>query len=146
MVYQSGHTNITGVGKTSLPLISETSGTEIIIMGVSQPFRRTGVSLNNTTINPPITHSNQSASTVDRRLHSYCNVSLNSLESSYEVLRVEIGYSGNDGIRMNPPGTIGGNFPQVLYFAKSIVSWHGAAIIENPGCDILFLNACHEKN
>ena len=65
-----------------------------------------------------------------------------------------IGWSGNDGIRMNPPGTIGGKFPQGTkkvgfnifeslsglsdFFNRSASSLHDVAISENAGRDSLF--------
>ena len=103
------HTNCSGVEKTSLLLIYEPLGTEIIAIGGLQYFRRTGASLNNTTSEPPVIHSNQANTTVTRRVNSDRTVSLESLDSRPEVQRRLIGWSGNDGIGMNPPGTIRGN-------------------------------------
>ena len=82
------------------------------MIGGLHPFKRTGDILNDTMSEAPGIHSNHVIATVAIRAHGNQNVSLGSLDSHPEVLRGVIGQSCNDGIGMNPPGTIGGNLPQ----------------------------------
>ena len=49
MTYQLAYTNSNRVGKTLLPLIAESSGTEMIVIGGSQTFRRTETSFDDNT-------------------------------------------------------------------------------------------------
>ena len=87
---------------TSLPLITETSGTEVIEIGVRLENKMTEASA---------IHSDPVTSSIAIWGHSDQNDSLSSMESYPEVQRRGIGQSGNDGIRMDPPITIGGNGP-----------------------------------
>ena len=103
---QLAHTNRAGVKNSSLLLIAGPPGPEIITIGGSQPFGRTGKSLDNTMIKPPVIHSNQTTTTDARKGHDDQNVSLGSLESRPETRKEGIRWSGNDGIGMDSPGTI----------------------------------------
>ena len=129
---------------TSLLLIAEPLGPETIVIGGLQLLRCTGVSLNDMMRKPPIGHSNQATYTVTIRGHGDWNVSLNRLESRPDVQRVGIRWRSNDGIYMNPPGTIGGKFPHItvqgnltssttsggylFFYNRSAFSWHCAEI------------------
>ena len=155
---QLAHTNRTGVKNISLLLIAGPPGPEIITIGGSQPFGRTGKSLDNTMIKPPVIHSNQTTTTDARKGHDDRNVSLGSLEICPEIQRGGIERRGNDGIKMNPPGTIGGKWPygtgpggfnifdyvKGMYdFTNRSASWHDSEISENPGRDRLSKNDGH---
>ena len=65
--------------------------------------------MEDTTTETPIVHSNQATATIYGWGKGDWNVSLDSLESSFDVLRGGIRQSGNGTIGMNPPVTIGGN-------------------------------------
>ena len=87
MTGQLAHTNRAGVENTSLPLIVEPLGPEIIMIGGLQPFRCTLVSLDDTTSKPPDTHSNQATNTFSIWGNGDWNAPLGSLDSRPEVQR-----------------------------------------------------------
>ena len=155
MTEQLAHTNCAGLKETLLPLITKTLGPEIVAISGSYLFNRIGLGLDDTMTESPIIHSDQAIATVTRWGHGDQNISLGSLYSCLVVQRGGIGQSINDGIGMNPPGTIGCNFLQgagqggfnifnsvagIYDFSNSTASWHRASIIENDGCDNLFRN------
>ena len=109
---------------------------------------------------PPVIHYEQATATVSRWRHGDWNISLRSLESSPDIRKGGIHRSDNEGIGMNPLGTIGGNLPNcngrggfgifnsftgIPDFTNRSVPWHGAMIGENSGCDSLFKNAESEN-
>ena len=108
-MYQSAHTNHAGVETTLSTLITEPSGPTVIVIGVSQPFRRTQVILNDTTSETPIIHSYHTTAAIYRRGNGDSKSPLSSMESLPEMRRKGIDRSGKEGIGMNPPGNIGGN-------------------------------------
>ena len=153
---QSDQANPVGVKATSLTLITEPSSPEIIVISDLHPIRCSGFHLDNTTTEPPAVHSNQATNTFSIWGKGKRNVSLGSMESSPDVLKGVIGQSGNDGIVMNPPGTIGGKCQQgsgkrgfdifnsgmgISDSENRIVSWHDEMISENYGCDRVFKTA-----
>ena len=60
---------------------------------------------------PPGIQYRQATTAIYEWGQSELNVSLGILESSLDVQRGEIGQGGNDGIGMNPLGTIGSKRP-----------------------------------
>ena len=109
VTYQLAHTNHYGLKKTAYSLIPEPSGPKIIAIGRLQPVGNTGDSLNNVMSKPTAIHYEQVTTAVDRRGHGDYSVSIESMESRPDVQRGGKRQIHNDGIRMNPPGTIGGN-------------------------------------
>ena len=156
---QSDYINHAGVKSTSLPLITEPSGTEVIMIGGSHPLRNIGVSLDYTTTEPPIIHSDQATAVIYRWGDGDRNVSIISLESCIEVRRGGIGRSINDGNGMNPPKTIVRNGPHstgkggsnlfysvtwISDFSIRSASCNSATMSENAGHDSLFKTAGRE--
>ena len=109
---------------------------------------------------PPVIGSHQVTTTISRWVQYNRNISLSRLEGITDVRRLGIGWSGNDGIRMNPPGIISVNGPQgtggrgfeIFDFVAGIsdlnnsgAQCHNESIIENPGCYSLFKNYGHEN-
>ena len=150
-MYQSAHTNHAGVETTLSTLITEPSGPTMIVIGVSQTFRRNQVSLDDTMSEPPTIHSYHATAAVYRWGNIDSKSPLSSLDGCPEVRRGGIGRSGKDGIRMNPPGNIGCNGPQItgrgdfelfdLYTGMSDFSNVAVlSISENSGRDSLFKN------
>ena len=74
-------------------------------------FRCSGLSLDNTTTEPPIIHSNQVIADVSRWGQVDQEISLVSMDSCPDIQRGVIGKSGDNGIGINLPRTIGGNSP-----------------------------------
>ena len=129
------------------------------MIGDLQPFRRTGVSFNDKMSEPPIIKYNQATANISRWGHGDWNVSFISMESSPGLQWGGIRWSGNESIRMNAHGTIGGNSPQgtrwggfnIFNYVVGISDlsttgalWHGKAISENTGYDSLFKNTGRE--
>ena len=118
------------------------------------------MSLDNTTSNSPIFHSDEETTIISKWGCDDQNISLGSLEIRTEVWRGGFGCIGNGVIGMNPSGTIRGNCPQgtksgsfeifeslrgVYYFShRSSLLCHVSEISENPGCDIMFKNTGHK--
>ena len=59
-----------------------------------------------------LVHTNQVSAYIDRRVHSDCNISFVSWKSCNEM-SIDFGRNTNDGIRVNPPITIGSIIPQI---------------------------------
>ena len=151
------YANRVGVKLTLLPLITEPFLHEIIvIISGSHPIRRSGLYLDDTTNEPTITYSHQDIIAIYRWVQCVRNAFLISLKSIPDGKRGKIGRNGNDAIGMSPPGTIGGNAPQVTgrrgfnifeYLigisdsSNRILSFHDEAISKIYGCDSLFKNS-----
>ena len=86
--------------------MAEPSGPEIILIGDSHFFRRTAVSLYDTTTEPPVVCSGHVNAVIVIWGYGDRIFSFGSLDSFPEVQREGIRWSGNDGVSMNPPETI----------------------------------------
>ena len=135
------HANRVVVKAASLTLIIEPLLPELITIRGSHPIRCSWLHLDYTTTGLSATHSNQATTTISGWGESDHNVSLGILDSSPAVQRWGIGQSGNDDIKVNPPGTIGCNSrggsgwrvfdilfstPGISDFAKRRAPWYDA--------------------
>ena len=148
---------------TLLLIVTKPVPPEISVIGGSYMIRRIGSRLDNTT-EPYIIHSKQFTNTIYGWVQGYSNVSLGSLDSSPDVRKGVIGWSGNssDVTGMKPPGPIGGNIQQGYWkssfdifnqgsmldsmsgisdFSNRRSPWHDEILSENSGCEIFFQNA-----
>ena len=76
MIDQSSPTKCAGVKTTSLSLIIEPSGTEIIAISGLHPFRRTGAILDDTESEPPLIHSDHAPNDISRWVNDDRNILL----------------------------------------------------------------------
>ena len=104
---KSAYTNRVRVRLHLLPLITEPLFPEIIAtISGSHPIRNSGFHLYDTATEPPIIHSHQATTYIDRWLQGDRNVFLSIMESSTGVQRGEIVWSVNDAIGIILPVTI----------------------------------------